>query len=197
MAKSFKNVVQDSPWTGLGIPVKSKKPLPRNNTPPVEPLYGFKHRGRLVPALRRDDSSVIRSLGTPFRGHTPVRQTDQPRQPGGGTPTERREQSSPPETQDRGCRPRCDYYWPNPLFPSRNPSGSLVYTTSVTNDSMNVQIRSNWSIRENRSQIEADYPVHSRSAHHAISSAVSQQACAFHPCGWPSSRERLPVDRYR
>ena len=29
MAKSFKDVVQDSPRTGLGIPVKTKNPLSR------------------------------------------------------------------------------------------------------------------------------------------------------------------------
>ena len=33
MAKSFIDVVQDSPRTGLGIPVKTKKPLSRTNTP--------------------------------------------------------------------------------------------------------------------------------------------------------------------
>ena len=32
MAKSFIDVVQDSPKTRLGIPVKSKKPLSRTNT---------------------------------------------------------------------------------------------------------------------------------------------------------------------
>ena len=35
MAESFVDVVQDSPRTGLGIPVKSKKPLYRTNTPPA------------------------------------------------------------------------------------------------------------------------------------------------------------------
>ena len=50
MAKSFKDVVQDSHRMGLGIPVKTKKPLSRINTPPAEPLFGFKLRGRLVPA---------------------------------------------------------------------------------------------------------------------------------------------------
>ena len=35
MAKSFIDVVQDSPRTGLGIPVKTKKPLSRTNTPPI------------------------------------------------------------------------------------------------------------------------------------------------------------------
>ena len=50
MAKSFKDIIQDSPRTGLGIPVKAKKPLSRTNTPPAEPPFGFKLRGRLVPA---------------------------------------------------------------------------------------------------------------------------------------------------
>ena len=50
MAKYFKDVVQESPRTGLGIPVKTKKPLSRTNTPPTQPLYGFKVRKRLVSA---------------------------------------------------------------------------------------------------------------------------------------------------
>ena len=50
MAKSFKNVVQDSPRMGLGIPVKTKKRLSRTNTPPAEPSFGFKLHVRLVPA---------------------------------------------------------------------------------------------------------------------------------------------------
>ena len=45
MAKSFKNVVQDSPRTGLGIPVKTKNLLFRTNTPPAEPPFGFKLHG--------------------------------------------------------------------------------------------------------------------------------------------------------
>ena len=45
MAKSFKDVVQYSPGTGLGTPVKTKKPLSWINTPPAEPPFGFKlHR---------------------------------------------------------------------------------------------------------------------------------------------------------
>ena len=27
--------------------------------------------------------------------------------------------------------------------------------------------------------------------------AISQRVCAFHPCGWPPSRERFPAGRYR
>ena len=48
MAKSFIDVVQDPPRTGVGIPVKTKNPLSRTNTPPVEPPFGFKLRGQLL-----------------------------------------------------------------------------------------------------------------------------------------------------
>ena len=41
MAKSFIDIVQDSPKTGLDIPVKTKKPLSRTNTPPTEPSFVF------------------------------------------------------------------------------------------------------------------------------------------------------------
>ena len=50
MAKSFNDAVQDSLGTGLGIPVKTKNSLSRTNTLPTEPPFGFKLRGRLVPA---------------------------------------------------------------------------------------------------------------------------------------------------
>ena len=50
MAKSFIDAVPDSPRTDLGIPVKTKNPLFRTNTPPAEPPFGFKHHGWLVPA---------------------------------------------------------------------------------------------------------------------------------------------------
>ena len=50
MAKSFKEVAHDSPRTGLGMPIKTKKPLCRTYTPPAEPPFGFKLRGQLVPA---------------------------------------------------------------------------------------------------------------------------------------------------
>ena len=50
MAKSFIDVVQGSPRTGLGIPVGTKNPLYRTNTPPVGPLFGFELRRQLVPA---------------------------------------------------------------------------------------------------------------------------------------------------
>ena len=50
MAKSFIDVVQESPRTGLGIPVKTKSHLSRTRTPPAEPPFGFKLHGWLVPA---------------------------------------------------------------------------------------------------------------------------------------------------
>ena len=53
MAKSFKDVVKDSPRTGLGIPVETKNPLSRTKTPPAEPPFGFKLHGWLVPAKSR------------------------------------------------------------------------------------------------------------------------------------------------
>ena len=53
MEKSFINVVQDSPRARLGMPVKTKNPLSRTNTPPTEPPFGFKLHGRLVPVYSR------------------------------------------------------------------------------------------------------------------------------------------------
>ena len=50
MAKSFIDVVQDSPRTGLDIPVKTKIPISRTNTPPAGPPFGFKLHWWLVPA---------------------------------------------------------------------------------------------------------------------------------------------------
>ena len=44
MAKSFIDV-ENSPKTGIGIPVKTKNPLCRTNTPPAEPPFGFELRG--------------------------------------------------------------------------------------------------------------------------------------------------------
>ena len=76
MSKSFIDVVQASPSTGLGIPVETK-------TPSLEPKHH--PRNRLSALNLTDgwfqlrvayDSSVIRSPGTPIRGHTPVWQTD-------------------------------------------------------------------------------------------------------------------------
>ena len=50
MAKSFIDVVQDSPRTGLGIPVKTKNPLSLTKTLSAEPPFGFKLQWWLVPA---------------------------------------------------------------------------------------------------------------------------------------------------
>ena len=97
------------------------------------------------------DSSVIRSAGTPIRGHTPIRQADQPRQPGEeqeDSSLGRRGQPSPPKTQDHGCGPRCDFYWP-PLLPrSARPSSYLICITRMTNDSISIHVCSDWSMRE-------------------------------------------------
>ena len=77
MAKSFMDVVQDSPRTGLGILVKNQK------TSSLKPID--QPRNRLSALIFTDgsfqvnvvyDSSVIRSPGTLICGHTPVRQTD-------------------------------------------------------------------------------------------------------------------------
>ena len=75
MAKSFIDVVQDSPRTRLGIPVKTKKNPSRNNTPPAEPPFGFELHGWLVPLKSRMTfpssvrselpSAVTRPLGRP------------------------------------------------------------------------------------------------------------------------------------
>ena len=43
---------------------------------------------------------------------------------------------------------RQSFYWPSPMFRSRHPSSSLVFIRSKTNDSIGVQIRSDWSMRE-------------------------------------------------
>ena len=56
MAKSFIDVVQDSPRTLL---VKTKNPLSRTNTPPVEPPFDFKLRRKSI--LPRLNSSRQRS----------------------------------------------------------------------------------------------------------------------------------------
>ena len=72
MAKSFIDVVQDSPRTGLGIPDKTKKTLSQTNTPPAAVNFA----GSWFQLKVAYDSSVIRSVGTPIHGHTPVRQAD-------------------------------------------------------------------------------------------------------------------------
>ena len=54
MAKSFIDVVQDSPRAGLGIPIKTKNPLSQTILPLAEPPFGFKLRKRLVPVFSRE-----------------------------------------------------------------------------------------------------------------------------------------------
>ena len=50
MAKSFIDVVQDSPRTGVGIPVKTKKTPLTNQYTARGTAFSFKLRGQLVPA---------------------------------------------------------------------------------------------------------------------------------------------------
>ena len=53
-----------------------------------------------------------------------------------------------PKMQDRGCTPRCDFYW-SPLLPRfARPSSSLVFITRVTKDSISIHFCSDWSMRE-------------------------------------------------
>ena len=89
IAKYFIDVVQDSPRTGLGIPVKTKNPLYRTNTPPAEPPFA----GGWSQLKVTYDSSVLRSPGIFIRGHTPVRQGRNKRNP-------------PPNDLDSRVRPR-------------------------------------------------------------------------------------------
>ena len=106
MAKSFIDVVQDSPKTGLGIPFKTKKTLFSNR------LSALDFTGGWFWLKFAYDSSVIRSPGTSSRGHKLARRNDKQHQPGQDQKEsfpERRGQSNPPESQDRGCRPRCDF----------------------------------------------------------------------------------------
>ena len=71
MAKSFINVVQDSPRTGLGkTPSLEPKHHPRNR------LSALNLTGGWFQFKVAYDSSVIRSPGTSICGHTPVCQTD-------------------------------------------------------------------------------------------------------------------------
>ena len=77
MANSFIDAVQDSPRTGLGISVKIKK------KPSLEPIHrprnhlsALNFAGSWFQLKVAYDSSVVRSPGTPVRGHTPVRQVD-------------------------------------------------------------------------------------------------------------------------
>ena len=75
MAKSFINVVQDSPRTGLGISAQAKTPSLEPKHHPRNRLSALNFTGGWFQLKVAYDSSVI-------RGHTPVWQTDQPRQPG-------------------------------------------------------------------------------------------------------------------
>ena len=65
MTKSFIDVVQDSPKTSLGIPVKTKNPLSQNILLLTGPPFGFKLHERLVPVLIRDQArpSLIGGIG--------------------------------------------------------------------------------------------------------------------------------------
>ena len=76
MAKSFIDVVQDSPRTGLGIPVKTKTPSLEPKRHPWNRLSALNFTGGWFQLEVAYDFSVIRSPGTPIRGHTPVWQTD-------------------------------------------------------------------------------------------------------------------------
>ena len=53
MSKSFIDIVMDSCKTGLGLPVKTRKPLLRTMLPLVESHFGFKLYKWLDPALSR------------------------------------------------------------------------------------------------------------------------------------------------
>ena len=68
MAKSFIDVVQDSPRTSLGIPAKSKNPLSRIMLPLAEPPFGIKLHEQLVPVLSRE-----RLFHHPFTRNPPPR----------------------------------------------------------------------------------------------------------------------------
>ena len=147
MAKYFIDVVRDSPSTRLGTAYKTKNPLSRTNTPPAELPFGFKLHGRLVSAYSR--VRIFRRLFAqtppppppPPLVARPLGLTDQPRQPREekDPSPNRRGKPSPPGTYDQGCRSRCDFYSPSPLFRSRRPSSSLFFITSMTNDLMSVE----------------------------------------------------------
>ena len=105
MATSFINVVQVSPRTPSLEPIRWPRSRP----------FGFKLRGRLVPALKSRTT-----LPSSVRPGLPSANT---RSLGG--------QPSPPKTQDSGCRPRCDFYRPSLLPRPERPSSSLVFITSA------------------------------------------------------------------
>ena len=144
MAKYFIDVVHDSPRTRLGIPVKTKNPLVRTNTPPAEPPFSFDLHGRLVPAYSR-----VRLFRHPFARSlppSPIRSLIRLNRPAA---TAGRGKRSPPNRRGSPVRPglatRC--VDPDAILTSPRRCYSLVFITSVTNDSMSVQIRSDWSIR--------------------------------------------------
>ena len=76
MAKSFIDVEQDFPRTGLGIPVKTKirslDPIHR----PRDRLLALNFAGSWFQFKVAYDFSIIRSPGTFICSHTPVRQTN-------------------------------------------------------------------------------------------------------------------------
>ena len=76
MAKSFIDVVQDSPRTGLGISVKTKTPSLEPKHHPRNRLSALNFTDGWFQLIVAYDSSVIRSPGTPIRGHTLTRITD-------------------------------------------------------------------------------------------------------------------------
>ena len=145
MAKSFIDVVQDSPRTRLGIPVKTKNPLPLSNTPPAEQPFCFKLHAPLVPAYRRvrlfRHPNARNHPRPPFAAR-PLGLTDQPRQPGEEKDPSPNRRGNPVRLglAVEGAGPsRCFAYDAHP---------TLAFITSVTNDSMSVHLRSDWSIRE-------------------------------------------------
>ena len=74
MAKFFIDVVQDSPRTGLGIPLKPKKPLPRTSTLPTEPPFGFRlHFTGIERFLPRSMRIAKPAQGTGARVQAPMR----------------------------------------------------------------------------------------------------------------------------
>ena len=76
MAKSFIDVVQDSPSTGLGIPVKTKIPSIKPKHHPRNRLSALNFTVGWFQLKVAYDYSVIGLPGTPIRGHTPVWQID-------------------------------------------------------------------------------------------------------------------------
>ena len=54
MTESSINIVEDSPKTGLGIPVKTKNPLSRIKLLPTGPFFGFELGERLLPVLSQE-----------------------------------------------------------------------------------------------------------------------------------------------